>query len=120
MSATIPRARLPAPEDFLTSVVSSLGGKLRISDIYRRWIVGIDQCCRAATSTQAGLVQGDGSTVSITAGVISSTGVVPMLVLKPVAAPSAPASGYIIFCDQADGQLKAIDSSGDIGRIPLT
>jgi hypothetical protein len=38
----------------------------------------------------------------------------------PQAAPAPPAEGYVIFCDQADGLLKAIDSSGDTGVIPLT
>lgn len=38
----------------------------------------------------------------------------------PQPVPDAPAEGYVIFCDQADGELKVIDSSGDIARIPLT
>lgn len=38
----------------------------------------------------------------------------------PQSVPGAPAEGYVIFCDQADGELKVIDSSGDIARIPLT
>lgn len=37
----------------------------------------------------------------------------------PQAVPDAPADGYVIFCDAADGELKVIDSSGDIARIPL-
>lgn len=40
--------------------------------------------------------------------------------LAPRAAPAAPTSGYIMYCDQADGLLKVIDSNGDIGVIPLT
>jgi hypothetical protein len=38
----------------------------------------------------------------------------------PQMAPAPPASGFLIFCDTADGQLKVIDSSGNIARIPLT
>jgi len=37
----------------------------------------------------------------------------------PQMEPAPPASGFLIFCDSADGQLKVIDSSGNIARIPL-
>jgi len=35
----------------------------------------------------------------------------------PQAAPSAPAEGFTLYCDEADGILKAIDSLGNITEL---
>jgi len=37
----------------------------------------------------------------------------------PITAPAAPSSGWIIYCDIADNQLKAIYANGDIVRLAI-
>lgn len=37
--------------------------------------------------------------------------------LPPVAAPSAPSTGFLLYCDTADGRLKVISSTGTITEI---